>query len=133
MNNTDTKQSYGWTAMILAILLIIFVFLWINARRELANTNENLGGTVAYHSSELVRECAMNTGMTSERRNECEDALEGVAEVMRTYGTAIGARSTTITSTSTIPGGVPGSTTTTPTTTSTTSANSGTGSLQITY
>lgn len=114
MNTTQTELRYGWTALILAILLVIVVILWLGARRDLRVVTESAGESVSYYGQQLVKECTLTPSTPSGKRLECADALAGLKETIKGYGSLIlwevsttsGDVSTTSTTTG-VPSGVP--------------------------
>jgi hypothetical protein len=119
--NTTHTRSYGLLAAILAILLVLVLFLWVNARNDLRAVTDKFQGNVSIYSRELIQNCKLTATTTAVQRTECERAFEGLGSTLKEYGKSL----VTITSTSTeelfqattTPTSTP--TSTTPTTTTT--------------
>jgi hypothetical protein len=117
-----THRSYGWLALILAILLIFVLYLLLTTRSDLRRATTQFRGDISMYSNELIRECTLTATTTVAQRSQCERMWEGFAETVKDYGKAI----VTIEATSSVPGSR-----TTPTTTSTTSTTTGSATTTL--
>ncbi len=109
MNAHDKATMYGWTAVILAIVLLgVGIVWWKSADNSLQTNTDKMQGNLSYYKAQIREKCAVTATTTAAEKKECGELLGDLSEMLRDYRTLLSQTSPTSTApTSTVPSTTP--------------------------
>jgi len=85
MNNNDKTAMYRALALVLGIAAIVFLILWMSARTDVDQATEEFREDLTFVRAEIARTCTFTATTTDADREECEDSLENLSDILRDY------------------------------------------------